>query len=238
VHAAPAYGHQAGSEQRRYPEWFLRTPAAGGALLAVGYAPVYGDTTLSIREAIDNASASLRVSSAVRVRAEYLQEVLTNGSVAYRGESYAEDTLASAPDAVTALDTVLAGRMLLVLAGTSLPTTIVKRLLAPAREPPAWVASTPIDAGGGAYAVGTASAHFEEQLAWKEAERQARRSLAFAAVTQMRSRLESRTGGSSDGALIASTSTELRHVQVLERWRDERRIFVLVHARSVRPSGQ
>ena len=51
----------------------------------------------------------------MRVRAEYLQEVLPDGSVAYRGEHYAEDTLATEVDGAVALDTVLLKRMVLLL---------------------------------------------------------------------------------------------------------------------------
>jgi hypothetical protein len=49
----------------------------------------------------------------------------------------------------------------------------------------------------------------------------------------MKSAIESRTGGTSNGAIIASTATEMRDVNVVERWRDESRLYVLIRARSV-----
>jgi len=232
--ARPVVG--GGGAAEKYPDWFIRTPVVAGVRMAVGYAPIYLDTAASIREALDFGKAALRVAGAVRVRAEYLQEILPDGNVAYRGEQYAEDTLAAQIDSVVAVDTVFMRRMVLVLVGSSQTPLLQSRLTAIPSKAPKWIAETP-PASDGAYAVGVASAHFDEHEAWKEAERQARRSLAFATVTQLRSATESRTGGTSDGALIATTATELHDVQIRERWRDSRRLFVLVHARAVSASG-
>jgi hypothetical protein len=235
IAAGPAAGRIAAEE---YPDWFLRMPAIAGVRTAVGYAPLSGDTAASIAEAREHGRNTLRIASAVRVRAEFLQEVLTDGYVAYRGERYDEDTLAAPIDSVVALDTVLRKRMVLVLVATrsvpgfrSRPASVSSRL-------PAWVTTTPAsEARGVAYAVGGAEAHFNEEEAWVEAERQARRGLAYATATRLQSGAESRTGGTSNGALIATTSTELHDIVVRERWRDARRLFVLVHARTGATGG-
>jgi hypothetical protein len=222
VAARPAAGRVAAEE---YPDWFLRAPAIAGVRTAVGYAPLSGDTTASIAEAREHGRNALRIAGAVRVRAEYLQEVLTEGYVAYRGERYDEDTLA-------------APIMVLVLVATRAVPAFQKRVSGVSSRTPSWVTATPVgDARGVTYAVGAAEAHFNEEEAWIEAERQARRGLAYATATQLRSGAESRTGGTSNGALIATTSTELRDIVVRERWRDARRLFVLVHARASATGG-
>ena len=216
-----------------YPDWFIRTPS-GAASTAVGFAPMYLDTATSVAEAIEHGKAALRLSARVRVRAEYLQETLVDGKVDFRGEQYVEDTLSAPIDSVVTLDTAYQRRMVLVLVSAAdAPLARGRRARFPS-DPPAWVTETPRPADGFA-AVGTASAHFDEIRAWGEAERQARRSLAFATVTRMRSALEARAGGTSNGALIAATATEIRDVRVVERWRDDRRLYVLIHARHAGP---
>ena len=216
--------HAAGS----YPDWFLKTPEHA----AVGYAPVYLDTALSIAEAVENGRAALRLARGVMVSAEYLQETLPTGGVVFRGEHYVEDTLSAPLDTAFAVDTAYLPRMILVLVDASprpLPPT---RLSPMPRDAPAWVSESPVTSQG-AMSVGAAAAHFDEIQAWAEAERQARRSLAYSAVTRMSSALESRTGGTSNGAIIASTATEMRDLRVVERWRDANRLYVLVHAAAV-----
>lgn len=215
------------SRTNTYPDWFVSPPRVPG-LTAVGYSPAYGDTSTSLRVAREDGIAALRVRGGVRLRAEYLQEILTDGSVAYRGEDFAEDTLGSVSSAAVA-DSAFLFRMVLVLVSSD-SLRVRSRRIAFASRAPAWIETTP-PSDDGEYSVGTSSAHFNEHEAWKEAERQARRSLAFAAATQMRSAMESRTGGTANGALIASTATELRDVEVRERWRDDRRLYVLIHAR-------
>ena len=230
VGAAPMFAQQ--PARTLYPEWFIRTPSIAGVRMSIGYAPAYGDTAAAVKEAREFALASMRVTQGIRVRAEYLQEILPNGSVAYRGERYAEDTLAQPDTAGVISDRAFLPRMLLLLLASD-SVFLTARRLPFAAQAPGWTEVTP-SAGDGVYAVGTAAAHFNEYYSWKEAERQARRTLAFASSTRMQSAMESRTGGTANGALIASTETELRDVEIVERWRDDRRLFVLVRARVVR----
>lgn len=212
-----------------YPEWFLRTPVVHGTRLAVGYAAAYGDTSYSIREGIAHAKGSLRVTRAVRIRSEYLQETLRDGNVAFRGELYVEDTLSSSIDSVIVSDTAFVGGMVLLLAGQS-PVRPPRRRLPMPASAPAWTSTLPAS-GTGMFAVGVAQAQYDEHLAWKEAERQARRALAFSSRTELRGRLDVRQGESSDAALIASTAAEVRNIEIRERWRDRYSLYVLVHAR-------
>lgn len=229
VAARPSVGPAHSRVADVYPEWFLRTP---DRLTAVGFAPVYLDTALSIIEATANGRDALRLARGVRVSAEYLQETLPTGGVVFRGEHYVEDTLAAPLDTAFAVDTAYLRRMVLVLVSATPRTLPPTRLAAVPRTAPAWVSESPATSDG-AVSVGAAASHFDEIQAWAEAERQARRSLAYSAVTRMRSALESRTGGTSNGALIASTATDIRDVRVVERWRDADRLYVLVHAGSV-----
>ena len=211
-----------------YPEWFLRTPATG-TRVAVGYAAAYGDTSYSIREGIAHAQGSLRVSRAVRIRSEYLQETLRDGNVAFRGELFVEDTLASSVDSVVVSDTAWVGNMVLLLAGPR-PVSASRRRVAMPAAAPEWTTTLPRSSAG-MFAVGTAQPQYDDHLGWKEAERQARRTLAFSVQTELRSRTDVRTAESSDAALIARTAAELRNIEIRERWRDKHTLYVLVHAR-------
>ncbi len=227
--AASGAGRDGAGAPRLYPEWFLRTPAAPGTRLAVGYAAAYGDTSYSIREGIANAQGALRVSRAVRIRSEYLQETLRDGNIAFRGELYVEDTLSSTVDSVVVSDTAWVGTMVVLLTGRS-PVSVSRRRLPMPTDAPAWVGALP-RSDQGTYAVGTSRTEFDEHTAWKEAERQARRSLAFSAKTRIRSATDVRTGVSSNAAIIASTAADIRNLQVRERWADKHSVYVLVHAR-------
>ena len=193
---------------------------------------MYLDTAASINEAIEHGRQAIRLARAVRVSAEYLQETLPDGSIAYRGEHYVEDTLAGTVDSVVAVDTAYLRRMVMVLVSTEHVPVIRGRRTGFSAAAPDWISASPASRAR-TTAIGVASAHFDEIQAWTEAERQARRSLAFATVTRMKSAIESRTGGTSNGAIIASTATEMRDVSVVERWRDESRLYVLIRARSV-----
>ncbi len=200
-----------------------------GTRLAVGYAPAYGDTSYSIREGIAHAQGTLRVSRAVRIRSEYLQETLRDGNIAFRGELYVEDTLSSTVDSVVVSDTAWVGTMVVLLTGRT-PVAVSRRRVPMPSTAPAWVTALP-KSEQGAFSVGTARAEFDEHVAWKEAERRARRSLAFSAKTSIRSATDVRTGESSNAAIIASTAADVRNLEVRERWSDKHAVYVLVHAR-------
>jgi hypothetical protein len=227
--AASGAGRGGAAAPVLYPEWFLRTPAVQGTRLAVGYAAAYGDTSYSIREGIAHAQGALRVNRAVRIRSEYLQETLRDGNIAFRGELYVEDTLSSTVDSVVVSDTAWVGTMVLLLTGRAPVSVSRQRVPMPSRAP-AWVTVLP-KSENGMYAVGTARAAFDAHHAWKEAERQARRSLAFAARTSIRSATDVNTGASSNAAIIASTAADVRNIEIRERWADKHVVYVLVHAR-------
>lgn len=212
-----------------YPEWFLRTPATQGIRMAVGYAAAYGDTAYSVREGLAHARGAVRVHRAVRIRSEYLQETLRDGNVAFRGERYVEDTLAGPVDSLVVSDTAWVGNMVLLLASSQPLAASRRRMPMPARAPE-WTTTLPRSATG-MYAVGTAQPQYDEHLSWKEAERQARRTLAFSATTDLRTRTDVNDGESSDAAMIARTAAEIRNIEIRERWRDRHTLYVLVHAR-------
>jgi hypothetical protein len=212
-----------------YPEWFLRTPTVQGTRLAVGYSAAYGDTSYSVREGIAHAQGALRVNRAVRIRSEYLQETLRDGNVAFRGELYVEDTLSSTVDSVVVSDTAWVGTMVIVLGGRAAVTVSRNRVPMSSRAP-AWVGALP-KSDHGMFSIGTARAAFDAHHAWKEAERQARRGLAFAAKTNIRSATDVNTGASSNAAIIASTAADVRNIEIRERWADKHSVYVLVHAR-------
>ena len=227
--AASGAGRGGAAPPVLYPEWFLRTPAIAGTRLAVGYAAAYGDTSYSIREGIAHAQGSLRVNRAVRIRSEYLQETLRDGNIAFRGELYVEDTLSSTVDSVVVSDTAWVGTMVLLLTGRAPVAVSRVRTPMPAKAP-GWTTTLPRSADG-MFAVGTARTEYDEHRAWTEAERQARRGLAFAAKTNIRSATDVRTGQSSNAAVIASTAADIRNIEIRERWADKHAVYVLVHAR-------
>jgi len=227
--AASGAGRGGAAAAVLYPEWFLRTPAVQGTRLAVGYAAAYGDTAYSVREGIAHAQGSLRVNRAVRIRSEYLQETLRDGNIAFRGELYVEDTLSSTVDSVVVSDTAWVGTMVVLLTGRA-PVAVSRRRLPMPTQPPTWVRELP-KSDNGLYALGTARAAYDAHHAWKEAERQGRRSLAFTAKTNIRSATDVRTGVSSNAAIIASTAADVRNIEIRERWADRHSVYVLVHAR-------
>ena len=227
--AASGAGRGGATAPILYPEWFLRTPTVQGTRLAVGYAPAYGDTSYSIREGIAHAQGVLRVNRAVRIRSEYLQETLRDGNIAFRGELYVEDTLSSTVDSVVVSDTAWVGTMVVLLTSRAAVSVSRHRVPMPSSAP-AWTSALPRSENG-MYAVGTARTEYDAHHAWKEAERQARRGLAFAAKTNIRSATDVRTGQSSNAAVIASTAADIRNIEIRERWADKHSVYVLVHAR-------
>lgn len=208
-----------------YPEWFVRPPTAAGSLSAVGYSPIYGDSAYSLKVASTDAKAALRTAMGVRVRAEFLLETVATGSVSYRGQSYNEDPLFAEPNVASA-DTVWRPGMVMMFAST-LSMSVPNRIVMMSPNAPDWVSRTPDADGSGIYAVGASNAYFEEYESWREAERDARRTLAYDAVSKQQT-MTQRSERALVNATVSSTSADLRGVQVIERWRDARRVFVLV----------
>ena len=225
--AASGAGQGGAEAPRLYPEWFRRTPTVQGTRLAVGYAAAYGDSTYSIREGIAHAQGTLRVNRAVRIRSEYLQETLRDGNIAFRGELYVEDTLSSTVDSVVVSDTAWVGTMVILLTSRT-PVAVSRRRVPMPSAAPAWINTLP-RSDRGMYAVGTSRVEYDEHRGWQEAERQARRSLAFSARTNIRSATDVRTGVSSNAAMIASTAADLRNIEIRERWADKHSVYVLIH---------
>jgi hypothetical protein len=121
------------------------------------------------------------------------------------------------------------GTMVVLLTGRAPVTVSRVRTPMPAKAP-AWTTQLP-KSGDGMFAVGTARTEYDAHKAWTEAERQARRGLAFAAKTSIRSATDVRTGVSSNAAIIASTAADIRNIEIRERWADKHAVYVLVHAR-------
>jgi nucleotide-binding universal stress UspA family protein len=220
-----------GAARREYPSWFIDMPRESGVVTAVGYAPRYHSDSSSADEARQDAMDRLALAVASEVRGEMLIEATSGGETAYRGSSY-DERAGAAPRGVV-LDTAKAGDMTLVLVGTSRPSRLndVPRLMS--AEPPEWVSAQPVD-GEGLVAVGVAPAYFYEHSAWVEAERNARRALAHQAVTRV-AQLGKRAGDDGGSLTRAATAALLQNAQVVSRWRDSQRVFVMIVVSAVGP---
>lgn len=236
VALAPAFGSEGVSSwpARVYPSWFLQMPRETGLVTAVGYAPRYHTLEASAEEAQRDAIEKLALAVRAEVHGEVFLEATAGGETAHRGASYEEK--ATATPAWVALDTATVGDMTLVLVGTRRPDTgALREPAALTAEPPAWVNSLPVDSAG-LVAVGVAPAYFYEHSAWVEAERNARRALAHQAVTRL-AKVDRRAGDVSGSVTRAGTSAVLGGAQVVARWRDSRRVAVLIVVSSVGALG-
>ena len=83
---------------------------------------------------------------------------------------------------------------------------------------------------GNRYTVGISSLYFYEENAWLEAEKQARRQLAFTVSSRQRQVFKT-IPDQEFGVTATSTSVKLFNTQVVERWRNDRMVFVLMRAR-------
>ena len=213
----------------RYPSWFLTMPSDPEGVYAVGYAPVYAIFDSSVEEAGEKACIQLMRTKQIHISGERLFEVIPGGQNIFRGELF-EETYPDCEDyEYVVLDTVRVNNMVLVLVTNKEEYEFTGSYLVPlSHHAPKWVTDTS-NLHGNLYAVGASPLYFYEQNAWLEAERQARHQLAFSAATQQRQLFK----GTQDQEFVvtaSATSVKLFNAQVVERWRNNRMIFVLMRA--------
>jgi hypothetical protein len=220
---------------REYPAWFQQMPRETGLVTAVGYAPRYHTLAAGAEEAQRDAGEKLALAVTAEVRGEVLLEATSGGQTAYRGASYEEH--AAATPTVVVLDTATSGDMTMVLVATRRPRNSTADTQTPfTTDPPDWVNTQPVDADG-LVAVGVAPAYFYEHSAWVEAERNARRALAHQAVTRL-AKVDRRAGDVAGSITRSGTAAVLRGSQVVARWRDSRRVAVMIVVSEVGALGQ
>ena len=217
-----------------------------GSLWAVGYARGYRSLEVGMDSAKADAYERLRRNRRAMLEGEKLYESAPGFRQSLEGARFAERGLPDTLRQVTYLDSAQAGGMTLVLAAwsqaggapESFPRPPAGRQEFPS-DPPSWVLSGPGDDGkpknGGvpgsvaerARAVGRAPRYYYLHNSWQEAEAQARRQLAFQAVSKVE-QLEKRAEGWRHAVTAIKTGAYLRDVQALARWADEETCYVLV----------
>lgn len=217
--------------QSAYPPWFLHMPNVDGVMFAVGYAPPHVTFEDAALAASQDARRQLGLVLRSEVRVEVLLETKPGGQVFFRGETFSEDGVPDSAVSVVYLDTAQVGDMTLVLAASApVATPTVASLAALSDQAPAWTTSLP-SRKTGLYAVGVAPKYSYEHNCWLEAERHARRQLAFSVVTRQRQLSRAVEGWGSD-VTASATSVILRGALVEARWRNERVCFVLTSVAS------
>jgi hypothetical protein len=187
----------------------------------------------------ESAYEALRRAVRVVVIGEKLYEAAPGYGTAVKGESFVETGLPDTLRSVTYVDSLTAGDMTLVLAAWSDAEVPSGASMAGGRapfskKPPAWVQQALSGGSGSAEAarraVGIAPRYYNLETSWKQAEKRARRKLAFRAATKVKS-LDKSTEDYRHDVRSMTTGVDLRDVQVLARWADDENCYVLTTAR-------
>lgn len=218
--------------QDAYPSWFKSPPPAGQDLLwAVGYASGNGQIDEGMPEAKDDAYAALRRARRGIVLGEKLYENAPGFGASLEGESFVEMGLPDTLRAVSYVDSLNVAGMTLVLAAWSpegTPSISAFQSESPFSDtPPSWVDNEGRGRQGVGHAVGIAPRYYNLENSWTEAEKEARRKLAFKAATKVRS-LNKNADETQHSVQSMLTGVLLRHVQVQERWADDQYCYVLM----------
>lgn len=214
-----------------YPGWFLRAPTS--TLTAVGIAPRYATDSSSIAEATERARAALALAVRSKVSVQMATEAYANVRD-FQGEEYSESALDDQVPFVV-LDTAFVDKLVLVLVGAGRVPFRDEPVAMP-DSAPAWVGVLPV-APRGSTVIGSAPLYYYEQNSWIEAEARARRAAAFDGATRLKT-LERSSNGDYSSVTVSSTAAILQGAQVVQRWRDARMVYVLMHVTTVQSTGR
>ncbi len=209
-----------------YPEWFLH-PDRWPEVLSTGYAPVSFFEDEAIARAFADAKEAVRAQRGLRLSYTTFWEQLPDDSFRKTGREIHIDTLGAEKDDLLLLTGSSAGRMTVAAAGTEEIPSLSSVPRTPGPQP-VWVRQTP-DSESGMYAVGFHTVYYNEQESWKRAELQALLSLARSYNTEHR-RLERTLNGASEALTLQTSRVTIASFRVVERWRDARTSYVLIHA--------
>ncbi len=222
-------------ESNAYPSWFRTTPPGPSVLWAVGYAPAYSSVTEGVDEAKKDAYESLRRARRVVILGEKLYEKAPGYGTAQHGKAFAEIGLPDTLRSVSYVDSLNAGGMTLVLAAVSEDSirsrfSSTGRRVSFSKTRPAWVQEGMTGALDGQRAMGVAPRYYNLENSWRLAEKRARRKLAFKAASKVEN-LSKDTEDWQHDVQSVTTGVDLRDVQVLERWGDDKNCYVLIEGR-------
>jgi hypothetical protein len=198
--------------------------------LTVGYAPDFATVATAESLAVLDAHTRARLAVRSRVRVEAGFEARPGEKLDGRGEIMEEEPLTDSVPLFVKGSASARGMFLVAVAADSMAPRIPAAMTVVAADAPSWIAQPPVSQGQWWYAVGVSTAYAREYVAWDEAERHARQTLALNAGARLRSMA---SGADEDdmSVLQVTTTVDVESVSVVSRWRDASNCYVLVRGR-------
>ncbi len=214
-----------------YPRWFWEMPSDKVAAFAVGYARRYARIETSFAYVRRQSVWQLVRSQQVKVDCsqELLNQFGQNRLLRLKESEQIDSSLAPTIVAsMSIIDSAVVGDMVLALAAfpSHSNLNIRNERTSPSRRPQ-WLEVLPTEQSA-IYVVGTSPLYYYEHHSWERAEAHARRQLASALTTHIRSTGE-KTGQRMQVWSESQSSVTLRHAIVIKRWFDvsSRQCYVL-----------
>ncbi|HCV43309.1 MAG TPA: hypothetical protein DGH68_07475 [Bacteroidetes bacterium] len=218
---------------QEYPHWFLFQGGIGCGKIAVGFVnPAFhadSAAALAVRCACENyvRQSAVKISGGQSFWA-------TEAGTYWMGADFSEeyDTLSGSEVCahLGVLDAVATAGGVFALVGSpecDVSSIRGKMISIVGNSPPGWIERLPSERGSH-FAVGIAPQYFYEISSWVEAEQAARRNLARAVHTTMKS-IQKQTTTEAQEVRHEELSVMLRDYQVVARWRDmKRQIFYVL----------
>jgi len=210
-----------------YPEWFWNMPYSDNTLFAVGFSEtsIYHPES-SEESAIEDGLKSLAKFLAVRIKSEDrsftslgmdIQDFTDDPeNIAPETEEYVKENYTAIAKFVSPKNTFI----LLKLGREDSSKDILSSGLTGVPSRPLWVTDPPKDERY-IYATGESNLYLREIDSWKKAERNAIIALAFIVDAKVKSLIADSEMESYNTSSI-STDTELKNVQLISRWKDEK----------------
>ena len=206
--------HIRSSRQVAYPSWFWNPPL--GMATAVGFSPVYHNSELSIKEAVQDGIESLARMLSVRV----IGERISIGS--QQAEKFKKETSIEIQEKVSENYKILATyestEMVIVLVGltdVSLPES--KLVSASQMTLPSWLSGSFTKKKK--YGIGSCNRRFHQENGWKSSEQSALIDLASNVEANIQ-QLEKYSGAFSEKVTNTEINVQLDEVRVFSRWKN------------------
>lgn len=205
-----------------YPDWFLRMPYERGAYFAVGYAPRYR----SIKSSFEKAKEDLKKQLAFVIKSKI------TGERGFIEDMYMGENIKVLPDTesvkifeIVVLDSAIVHDMALVLGMIGSSPDIGYNLFSVKGK---WWEKLPEEEGY-LFAVGSSPIYYYEHNSWKEAEHNARVSLAMTIETRIKS-LHGVSEGLKESITQESVDVILEGAQIVARHIDRQKgaCYVLI----------
>lgn len=206
-----------------YTKWFIAPERVPCENITVGYAdPSYIPDSAAARAVLNGYEAFARQTYTHISGGQAFWS--TEGGVYWMGANFQERFDSSyvqmAQKLLTPVDTLFTKGLVAVLLSTSdcsLDSTFRSRISIRGESPPPWIESVPQD-DAYLYATGVAPLYFHEISSWIEAEQLARRNLARAVYTEIKSLQKMSSAGQE--IRHEALTVSLHQVRVVRRWLD------------------